>query len=479
MSKATDILSETTPAQEVADTELGDKRRTDRYIHVVDALSRRPDRSIPEALEDEAAQEGYYRFIRNPNVESEALLEPHIKATARRAEHLSHVLCIHDTTEFAWKVRDDHMRKHLARLSSKRQGFKWHSSIVTSADGTRAPLGTVAAQPFVHEGDCPDEETVEEWEERGGIFDNEKWRWFQGVGQSEAQLEQVDRVTHVMDREGDDFEMIFCMVAEGYDFLVRMRTERNVCTGDRRADYESIKEALADQPWRGHRQVELSARPASKASKSHPVRRARTAKLRVRAASVEIRRPDNVKAAKAPDRLELNVVQVREVNAPAGEEPVEWLLITTHEVETADQIWQVVDWYRGRWVTEEFYKAIKTGCGYTDLQHRSAKTLLCALAACTVVAHHLLALRYLGRNAEDLPAEAVVTDVQLKVLRATKEKYIGDDPTAGEAMTAVAKLGGHISSNGEPGWQVLGRGWQRLLEYEHAFALGMQAQQEM
>ena len=422
MSDPTDILSETTPAQEVAGAKLGDKRRTDRLVRILDALARRPDRSIPEALEDEADQEGYYRFIRNPNVQPEDVVEPHFDATAGRAEMLPHVLCIHDTTEFAWNLRDGHMREHLAELSARRQGFKWHSSIVTSADGTRAPLGTVAAQPFVHQGDCPDEETVESWDERGGIFDNEKWRWFLGVERAEARLEDVDRVTHVMDREGDDFEMLFCMVAEGYDFLVRMCIERNVCTGERRSDYESIREALADRPWRGHREVELSARPASKASSSHPVRRARSAKLRARAATVEIRRPDNVKVASTPDRLELNVVQVREVNAPAGEEPVEWLLITTHEVETAEQIWQVVDWYRGRWVTEEFYKAIKTGCGYTDLQHRSAKTLLCALAACTVVAHHLLALRYLGRNAQDLPAEAVVTDVQLQVVKAISAK---------------------------------------------------------
>ena len=65
----------------------------------------------------------------------------------------------------------------------------------------------------------------------------------------------------------------------------------------------------------------------------------------------------------------------------------------------------------------------------------------------------------------------MVTDVQVQVLKATNEKFISEDATAGETMTAVAKLGGHISSNGEPGWQ-------RLLEYEHAFALVMQAQQE-
>lgn len=479
MVDSTELLTDVDPTDEAADADLGDSRRTDRYVEIVEALKRRPDRSVPEALEDDAAKEGYYRFVRNPHVDDEALWEPHFEATARRAEQLDHVLCTHDTTEFAFPVHDDEMREHLARPSSGRQGFFWHSSIVTSAEGTRAPLGTVAARPFVHEGDCPDEQTRQYWDDRDGILENEKWRWLDSVETAEQKLEGVDEVTHVMDRECDDFEMLFCMDVADYEFVVRMRYDRNVCTGERRADYEKVREALATKPWQGNRTVQLSARPGSAADATHPVRRKREATLKVRAATVEIRRPDSVPAANTPDRLELNVVQVREVNPPAGEEPVEWLLMTTRPVSCSTEIWQVVDWYRARWVTEEFYCAIKTGCSYKTLQHRSAKTLLAALAATAIVGHHLLVLRHLGRHAEDCPAEAVVTELQLRVLQAEKSKFLSDEPTAGEVMTAVAKLGGHISSNGDPGWEVLGRGWQRLLEYEHAFALGMQAQQEM
>lgn len=207
------------------------------------------------------------------------------------------------------------------------------------------------------------------------------------------------------------------------------------------------------------------------------MRRSRRATVKARCATVEIRRPDSVKAATAPDRIEVNVVEVREVNPPTGAQPVRWVLATTRRVDTAEHLWKIIDHYRARWTVEEYFKAIKTGCDYTSLQHRSAKTLLCALAATAVVAHHLLILRYLGRNAEDLPAEAVVTDVQHQVLNATKPDVLSATPTAREAMMAVAKLGGHIKSNGEPGWQVLGRGYQRLLEYEHAFALGLQQAQ--
>ena len=68
--------------------------------------------------------------------------------------------------------------------------------------------------------------------------------------------------------------------------------------------------------------------------------------------------------------------------------------------------------------------------------------------------------------------------MQLRGLEARKPKLLSSGPTAREAMMAVAGLGGHIKSNRDPGWQLLGRGYARLLEYEHAFALGMKAQAE-
>ena len=111
----TEVLADSNPVDDVADADPGDKRRNERYGQIVDADSHSPDRSVPEALEDGAEQEGDCRFVRNPNVDDKALFEPHFEATAERAEKLDEVLCIHDTTEFSFPVHDDQMRKHLDR----------------------------------------------------------------------------------------------------------------------------------------------------------------------------------------------------------------------------------------------------------------------------------------------------------------------------------------------------------------------------
>ena len=36
--------------------------------------------------------------------------------------------------------------------------------------------------------------------------------------------------------------------------------------------------------------------------------------------------------------------------------------MTTEPIDTVEQVLRIVDWYRARWVIEEFFKALKTGC---------------------------------------------------------------------------------------------------------------------
>jgi hypothetical protein len=38
-------------------------------------------------------------------------------------------------------------------------------------------------------------------------------------------------------------------------------------------------------------------------------------------------------------------------------------------------------------------------------------------------------------------------------------------------MLAIAKLGGHLKRNGDPGWITLGRGYERLLILEEGWKL--------
>ena len=80
---------------------------------------------------------------------------------------------------------------------------------------------------------------------------------------------------------------------------------------------------------------------------------------------------------------------------------MEWQLVTSEPIGTQEQVLRVVDWYRGRWLIEEFFKALKTGCAYEKRQLESFATLQIALALLAPVAWQLLLLRQLARAAPD------------------------------------------------------------------------------
>jgi len=175
-----------------------------------------------------------------------------------------------------------------------------------------------------------------------------------------------------------------------------------------------------------------------------------------------------------PQRMPLNVVEVRERTPPEGEEPIVWRLLTTEPVGTEEELLRVLDWYRRRWMIEEFFKVLKTGCSYELLQLRTAHALLNALALLIPVAWVLLDLRWNERAQPNAPAASILTPIQEALIRRTprlKSLPPTTPLTARQALLAIAALGGHLTHNGAPGWQTLLHGYRKLVTMEQALTL--------
>jgi hypothetical protein len=268
-------------------------------------------------------------------------------------------------------------------------------------------------------------------------------------------------------------------MAQGSDFVVRATHDRVVNT-----DGERARALLAAQPIVLQRTVPINSRKGSGWNRDRhlPVRDERTATLHIMAASVELQRPtasDSTPRATTPASVQLNVVRVVEVNAPEGEQAIEWLLWTTLPIDTPDQVAEVVDTYRTRWLIEELFKAIKTGCVYEERRLETPHGLLNLLALTIPVACRLLLLRHLARQSPETPAISALTRSQLAVLAATPRAALPDAPTVRDALWAVARLGGHLRRNGEPGWQVLTRGYHELLVLEEGWLAARGRRAEM
>jgi hypothetical protein len=435
---------------------LGDARLSKRLEVLADELADAPAESFPKALRDSAPLEGAYRFFGNPKVTPGGILEPHFAGTVARARQAGRVLVVHDTTQFEFE--GEAKRAGLGRLRSRGQGFFGHFSIAVSADGKREPLGVLALSTIFRTGPAAPKK------QRAKFPKGEAQRWQTGVSESEARLAGGSRAVHVMDREGDSYPILARLTADGHDFVIRAAQDRLLDGPIRK-----LKEAAKFAPTVVEREVELSARrKKAPARKSFPARRKRVARLSLAATQVVLA-PRITKGF--PTRLALNLIHVFELGPPRGEPPVEWFLLTNLTVDSTEALEGVVDTYRARWIIEEYFKALKTGCQYEKRQLESAHALLNALAVLVPVAWRLLLLRHLSRDDATRPATDALTPAQVQVLKATAKKPLPETPTVRDALLAVAALGGHIKNNGEPGWQVLGRGYRDLLILE----LGWQA----
>jgi hypothetical protein len=455
--------------QEFTGADLGDLRLSKRLLGIAERMAEQPDRSFPKAVRGEAELEAVYRFFQNEKVTWAGVLAPHIARTVERVEAAAEpVVVAHDTTEFAF---GGEARVDLGRLLQQGRGFYGHFALAVGGRKIRDPLGIVGLKVVVRD----EERVTENATRRQKNPDKEQHRWLDLVEEVESALEGCTKPIHVMDREADSYEIFDGLISAGRRFVIRLTHNRVLDDGESRL-FDELKqvEGIAE------REVPLGHRKRHSAPshrKIHPPRAARMAKLAFAATTICLPRPTYLKGSFA-QQLQLNVVRVFEVDTPAGCEAVEWRLVTTEPIDTAEQALTIVDFYRKRWVIEELFKALKTGCAVEKRQLESLDGLLKMLALFVPIAWSLLRLRVLARESDETAADAVLTPAQIAILQTIPRSRdrIGKHPTVRDALLAIAALGGHLARNGEPGWITLYRGYDELLTLERGWLLAVSAE---
>jgi transposase-like protein/DDE family transposase len=459
---------------------LPDERLSQRVRRFVESAWRSPAESLPRMLQDVSQLEGAYRLLNNARVTFEALQAPHAARTAARAHDIGDVVVVHDTTEIETPYLDE---SEASYLKTGRMGYQAHISLAVALrpGGPARPLGVLSAQadfqPRPPRSGGP-KQSRNGWA-TARSKDKAYLRWFRGIEASAEALEHVPNVVHVADREADSYPLFSLVLQLGHGCVIRLRTDRRAKLVDDGVDedWSLLGEIAAEIEGNFERTVPLSKRGNKAAPaqlKTHPPRESRGARLHYGAVAVELKRP-HYQPASLPESLELSLVRVWEPAPPEGEAPVEWLLLTTEPCKTPEEIMRVVDLYRARWVIEEFFKALKTGCAIESRQFETRHALLNTLALFLPIAVHLLWLRTCARDIPDAPATQAFTRLQLEVLRHTSYRKLPPNPTVLQAMWSLAGLGGHIPGNGWPGWQVLGRAFVTLVQSVRTWQIATQA----
>src|SRR3984893_6263629 len=432
--------------------QLHDLRRTKRAVQVATKLAENPLGSLPAQMHTWKETKELYRLLDEPDVTFASLIQPHLQQTREQANASRVVLLVQDTTD----IDLSHRRKisGVGHIGNERGRGFFVQTVLAVRPQSREILGCMAQEPFVRIP-APDGEQRYQRRKREERETDVWMRQVQAIGTPESGSMWI----HVGDRGADMFSFFQACQATQTHFLLRAAQNRRVQESEEEISY-SLTQARAF-PSQVSRPFEVPARHG------HP---ARSTQLQLAFGQMTLLPPRHEpRASKEP--LTVWVIRVWEEQAPEGEEPLEWILLTSVPTTTLEQAWERVDWYGYRWLVEDYHQCLKSGCRIEQRQLQSVDGLIRLLGLLSPLAVRLLQVRASAREEPERPASEVIDALMLAVL-AQRSGHAPASMTVGTFWTEVARLGGYLarSHDGPPGWRTIWKGWlslQTLLEGVH------------
>lgn len=445
--------------EETAEADLGDARLNKRLGNLLDILGTNPNKTIPAACNGWSETLAAYRFFDNELVTPEKILFPHKEASIKRIKKEAVVLIIQDTSEIDYSHRDDIEGMGPLAFDSQ-QGFYLHPSIAVTPE--RVCLGVVDGKMWSRT------ELGKRFKHRDkAIEEKESYRWVEGyeVANDIAKRCPQSLIVNVTDREGDIYELLMQpSLKKAAHWLVRATQNRALLKD------ATQKNLLTDKLW-------------EKVKKSQKVgeiefhvpatteRKARKVKQTIQFERVCLRPPKRKGIVLKP--IEINAVLCTEKRPPKGEKPLQWLLLTSVGVETAERAIEIVQWYLCRWQIEVFFKILKTGCQIEELQFESFNRIANCLTVYMVIAWRILYLTMMGRHCPEISSDLVFDEKEWKAVYAITQRKSPPRvaPKLNVMIKMIASLGGHLGRKHDkyPGPQVMWIGIQRMRDFALAW----------
>lgn len=206
----------------------------------------------------------------------------------------------------------------------------------------------------------------------------------------------------VADREGDFFEFLHAMTFENADFVVRANAKRKTGLGVRTPE-PSLHDVLEESPCLGTLTLEIQ---------NVETRQLEEVTLPLKAATVTLpvsKKLITLMGKEAYQPITLQAIQ-------AKNETYHWILLTSLECHTLQQVEHIVHIYKARWHIEVFHKVLKTGYQVDEVfLHSSVQAIKNLLVLANISALHLYWLIYKGRVAPEIKADQLFRNLNGKV----------------------------------------------------------------
>lgn len=376
-----------------------------------------------------AANMAFWRFVNNPKVTADKLIEGWSLQTSIAASG-RHVLSIQDTSEIKFHTRPGH-RRGLGKVGKGNvRGILLHAMMAVDAD-SGVCLGLTGGKVWTRKG------KARIAHEKRALADKESARWVTTAEQSRDVLAAARMITIINDREGDFYAHWALTPADNVHLLSRAMHDHSLLDGGK------LSEAVERSGFCGKAVIDLPQRMD---------RRGRQAHLSMRFGTVVLKRPQRPGVDNLPGGVKVSFVEVVELHPPKGAKPIHWLLLTTHSVATAAEAWRIVSWYKQRWIIEQLFRSLKSqGLRIEDSQLDSAEGLIKLVAIATRAACIVIQLVQARNGGEELPAEFAFTPDEIEVLKTINKTLKGRTElqknhhrhgTIAWAAWIIAKLGG-------------------------------------
>lgn len=433
---------------EVGAAKLGDQRLTKRLVNIVDDLAKNSETSLPNACGSWSRTKAIYRFFDNNKVDPSEIRHAHRQTTLKRIENEEIILAVQDTTSFNFTKHKstEGVGPIGSNATSTSTGFFMHSTMAVSTNGV--PLGIIAQKIWSR----PEEPKYPpKAHKKRPIKEKESFRWLTSLKDSVDEVPSSTRVIMVGDRESDIYDLFVEAASLGQDLLIRAAWNRRL---ENKEGYslDAVKEA----PILGEITVTI---PRTKNEKEREIT------LELQAVRVCILPPKSRKKDNLPN-ITLTVIRAKEKNPPDGKKAIEWFLLTTLSVDTAEEAALYVKWYSYRWLIERYHYVLKSGCTIEELQLKKQERLERAVAVYSVVAWMILWMIYGSRLQPDSDCSYVLSEDEWQILYIVINKDMppSKPPSLHEAVKWLARLGGFLGRKNDrsPGVKVLWRGLRQL-----------------
>ncbi len=376
--------------------QLHDMRRTRRAVKAASNLAENPLGSLPAQMHTWKETKAVYRLLDEPDVTFAALMQPHLHQTREQATASPVVLLVQDTTD----IDLSHRRKisGVGQIGNERGRGFFVQTVLAVRPERREVLGCLAQEPFVR---IPAPEG-EQRHERLKREERESDVWIRQV-QSIGTPESASMWVHVGDRGADMFPFFQACQATQTHFLVRAAQNRRVQENEEEITYSLLRARAF--PSQASRPFEVPARHG---------RKGRSTQLQLSFGQMTLLPPRNEPRA-GKDPVTVWVIRVWEEQTPAGEEPLEWILLTSVPTTTLEQAWERVDWYGHRWLVEDYHQCLKSGCRIEQRQLQTVDGLMRLLGLLSPLAVRLLQVRACAGEDPERPASEVIDPLMLAV----------------------------------------------------------------